>query len=169
VQNEDTKKTLVLALGSNLGNRYFSLYTACKLLANYFDSVVTLSNIYESEPWGNTNQPAFLNTVVTLKTADTPHQCLKKTQAIEQQMGRRKTVHWGPRNIDIDILFLEDEVFTSEHLTVPHPQIKNRNFVYVQLLDLEVPLPPSIQIPEGSDNLKGLSLFAHSLNHQINF
>lgn len=171
-QNEDTKKTLVLALGSNLGNRYYYLYKASRLLAQQFNATLTLSNIYESEPWGNVNQARFLNSVVVLETSDSITNCLLKTQAIEKELRRQKREHWGPRNIDIDILLYGDERLTSENLIVPHAQLANRNFVYVPLLDLNLSLPHDIEQklePQkiSKKSIEGLSMFASTLNHQI--
>ncbi|MBT8326178.1 MAG: 2-amino-4-hydroxy-6-hydroxymethyldihydropteridine diphosphokinase [Bacteroidia bacterium] len=130
------KKSLVLGLGSNLGNRYYYIYLATQLLKKTFNSDVIVSNIYETAPWGNTNQSSFLNTAAVLSTSLDSKTCFKTIKEIEQHIGRKKGERWGPRSIDIDILFLEDEVSNQNDVEIPHPRIAERSFVLIPCADI---------------------------------
>lgn len=130
------KKKLVLSLGSNLGNRYAYLLRAIHKIEKYFNSKPVVAHFYETPPWGNENQSRFINTAIYLHTDITIDQCLKKVQAIEKEMGRLKTEKWGPRMIDIDILFYEDDVVETDIITVPHQHLHQRAFVLKPLQDI---------------------------------
>jgi 2-amino-4-hydroxy-6-hydroxymethyldihydropteridine diphosphokinase len=124
-----------IALGSNLGTRKESLREAINALPPQV-VVRQTSPIYETAPWGLTNQPAFLNMVVKGETSLDPLELLKHLKQIETRMGRVPAVRWGPRKIDMDILLYEDLVFDSPALTIPHPHMPERGFVLVPLADL---------------------------------
>jgi len=130
------KKKLVLSLGSNLGNRYAYLLRAIQKIEKYFNSKPVIAHFYETPPWGNENQSRFINTAIYLHTDIPLDQCLKKVQAIEKEMGRLKTEKWGPRMIDIDILFYEDDVVEIDELVVPHQYLHQRAFVLKPLQDI---------------------------------
>jgi 2-amino-4-hydroxy-6-hydroxymethyldihydropteridine diphosphokinase len=130
------KKKLVLSLGSNLGNRYAYLLRAIQKIEKYFNSKPVVAHFYETPPWGNENQSRFINTAIYLHTDITINQCLKKVQAIEKEMGRLKTEKWGPRIIDIDILFYEYDVLETDIITVPHQHLHQRAFVLKPLQDI---------------------------------
>lgn len=130
------KKSLVLGLGSNLGNRYYYIYKATQLLCEKFSAEVSVSNIYQTAPWGNTNQATFLNTVVVLETNLNATTCFKIIKEIEQYIGRTVSERWGPRSIDIDILFLGDEISNQDNVEIPHPRIAERSFVIIPAADL---------------------------------
>jgi len=130
------KKKLVLSLGSNLGNRYAYLLRAIQKIEKYFNSKPVIAHFYETPPWGNENQSRFINTAIYLHTDIPLDQCLKKVQAIEKEMGRLKTEKWGPRMIDIDILFYEDDVVEIDELVVPHQHLHQRAFVLKPLQDI---------------------------------
>ena len=130
------KKKLVLSLGSNLGNRYAYLLRAIQKIEKYFNSKPIIAHFYETPPWGNENQFRFINTAIYLHTDIPLDQCLKKVQAIEKEMGRIKTEKWGPRMIDIDILFYEDDVVEIDELVVPHQYLHQRAFVLKPLQDI---------------------------------
>jgi len=130
------KKKLVLSLGSNLGNRYAYLLRAIQKIEKYFNSKPIIAHFYETPPWGNENQFRFINTAIYLHTYIPLDQCLKKVQAIEKEMGRIKTEKWGPRMIDIDILFYEDDVVEIDELVVPHQHLHQRAFVLKPLQDI---------------------------------
>lgn len=130
------KKKLVLSLGSNLGNRYAYLLRAIQKIEKYFNSKPVIAHFYETPPWGNKNQSRFINTAIYLHTDIPLDQCLKKVQAIEKEMGRLKTEKWGPRMIDIDILFYEDDVVEIDELVVPHQYLHQRAFVLKPLQDI---------------------------------
>jgi len=128
-------KTIYLALGTNLGDRLANLHAAIDLLSPPI-VLGPRSKIYETAPWGYTDQPAFLNMAVKCETDLEPESLLKRLKQIEVQAGRVKTFRWGPRLIDIDILFYDDLVLESESLTIPHPHLHKRAFVLVPLADI---------------------------------
>ena len=124
-----------LGLGSNQGDRLANLRTALTRLSR--GAVVQrTSSVYETAPWGYTEQPAFLNLVCLATTALPPFDLLALVKAIEVGMGRLPTVEYGPRPIDIDILFYDTEQMLSPALTIPHPHIQDRAFVLVPLNEL---------------------------------
>ncbi len=128
--------TLVLALGSNLGDRHSHLANARKLIDQHF-SITHCSKIYRSEPVDIINQPEFLNQVVQCQpTKFSPLEILSITQAIEQQEGGHSAIPKGPRHLDIDILFIGHQVVNLKNLIVPHPSIKERSFVLLPLREL---------------------------------
>lgn len=141
---------LTLSLGSNLGDRTEYLARARRLLTTRIGPIRYASPILETPAWGNTAQPDFLNQVVVIETALPPplaaalHHLLDTTQAIEQALGRVRTEHWGPRTVDIDIIFIDDLHYTDDRLTVPHPLWQERSFV----TDL---LPPDPENEVGID------------------
>lgn len=127
--------TVYLALGTNLGDRPANLRAA---IAALLPSVVVRqsSPVYETPPWGLTDQPAFLNMVVKAKTRLEPAALLATLKRIEQELGRTPTVRWGPRVIDMDILFYDDLVLETPAATIPHPRLQERAFVLVPLADI---------------------------------
>lgn len=125
-----------LALGTNLGDREQNLAEAIKRLEECV-VVLQVSPIYETDPWGVTDQPDFLNLVLEAETGLMPHDLLRCTNATEDIMGRKTDgVRYGPRLIDIDILFYDDLVFASYSLTIPHPRLIERAFVLAPLADI---------------------------------
>jgi 2-amino-4-hydroxy-6-hydroxymethyldihydropteridine diphosphokinase len=124
-----------LALGTNLGNRTGNLRAAIESLP---PSVVVqqTSRIYETQPWGVTDQPAFLNMVLQGKTHLSPLELLAYLKNSETKLGRTPTIRWGPRLIDMDILFYDDLVLDAPGLTLPHPHLHGRAFVLVPLMDI---------------------------------
>jgi len=128
--------TIYLLLGGNIGNRVEALAEAKRLIHIYIGDVQQTSKIYGSEAWGYEDQPDFLNQVVIAKTLFPPEEVLVKCKSIEAEIGREKKEHWGPRVIDVDILFYGDLVLESETLTIPHKELHNRNFTLVPLLEL---------------------------------
>jgi 2-amino-4-hydroxy-6-hydroxymethyldihydropteridine diphosphokinase len=110
-----------LALGSNLGQRQVNLQSAVNALGELM-AVGSLSPVYETEPWGITNQPRFLNACMTVETTLSPEELLAALKSTEKKLGRKPGTHWGPRLIDIDLLFYDDLVIDASELSVPHPQ-----------------------------------------------
>jgi len=127
--------TVYIALGSNLGDRPANLRAAVEALAPEV-TVLAESRVYETPPWGYEDQPAFLNMAVKGETDLEPEALLAYLKQIETQLGREKTVRWGPRLIDLDILFYDDLVIESPPLVVPHPRLHERGFVLVPLADV---------------------------------
>jgi len=126
---------IYLSLGTNLGDRPANLQAALAYLRQGID-VTAVSSVYETEPWGVVDQPAFLNVCAAGKTGLSPHELLHFCQNVETRVGRRPTYKWGPRLIDIDILFYEDQVLVEDDLAVPHPFIEERAFVLAPLADI---------------------------------
>ena len=131
--------TLVyLGLGSNLGSRARNLSAARRRLREKGVRILRESRVIETEPWGVKDQPRFLNQVVEGDWNGTPQQLLRAAKQVEREGGRRRTRHWGPRTIDVDILLFGDEHLRTAELVIPHPQIAERPFVLESLADLGV-------------------------------
>ena len=124
-----------LALGSNLGNRLASLKNAISNLTPQMD-VKKKSPVYETPPWGHTDQPQFLNQCVQVETYLEPENLLAHLKRLETVLGREPTFENGPRVIDIDILFYDDLILNTPPLVVPHPRMHTRGFVLVPLNDI---------------------------------
>ena len=130
------KRTAYLSLGSNLGDREANLREAIARLGE-LGSVSKVSAFYETEPVEVAGrQPWFLNCAAALETELTPLQLLKLLLAIEQSMGRKRTEPKGPRTIDMDIIFFDDEVLDTQELTIPHPAMQHRRFVLAPLAEI---------------------------------
>jgi 2-amino-4-hydroxy-6-hydroxymethyldihydropteridine diphosphokinase len=128
--------TVYLSLGSNVGNREHMLREALRLLEVPDTHVRRISSVYETEPQDVKNQPWFLNLVAEVQTDLFPMQLLARVHKIERQMGRKRSVPKGPRNIDIDILLVGNFVIDSPELVVPHPRMAERRFVLEPLAEL---------------------------------
>ena len=126
------KHTIYLGLGSNLGDRMGNLHAAVAALRPAVEPLA-LSPVYETAPWGYEEQADFLNQVIRAETDLLPDELLKYVKAIERQLGRRPRFRYGPREIDVDILFYDDLHMESFGLNVPHPRIAERAFVLVPL------------------------------------
>ncbi len=126
---------IYIALGTNLGDRLANLRDAINALAPAV-TVLRESTIYETPPWGYTDQPAFLNMVVEAETSLSPQALLEYLKKREDELGRVKNFRYGPRHIDLDILFYDNLVFEDEHLQIPHPRLHERAFVLVPLANL---------------------------------
>ena len=125
-----------VALGSNLGDREENLCTALKHLQENGVEVIKTSTFIETEPYGVTDQPGFVNAVCQVETELAPLELLHLLLSIEQEMGRVRLRRWGERNIDLDLLLYEDAVLESEELTLPHPDMQNRDFVLIPLAEV---------------------------------
>jgi 2-amino-4-hydroxy-6-hydroxymethyldihydropteridine diphosphokinase len=127
--------TIYLGLGTNLGDRMANLRAAQKAFAPLV-SIEACSPVYETPPWGYSEQPAFLNQVVKAHTSLEPHALMDFLKGLEVRLGRQTTFKNGPRQIDIDILFYDDLVLISPTLMIPHPRMSGRSFVWLPLADL---------------------------------
>ena len=127
-----------LCLGGNLGDRESSIKAAISKIQEVAGDISAISRIYETEAWGVTNQSAYLNCCVELKTTLTPEELIGCLLKIEHDMGRERNLYhtYEPRTIDIDILFYNDLVSELNHLTVPHPRLHLRKFVLIPLNDI---------------------------------
>ncbi|HEB82266.1 MAG TPA: 2-amino-4-hydroxy-6-hydroxymethyldihydropteridine diphosphokinase [Gammaproteobacteria bacterium] len=147
-----------IGLGSNIDQPRLQIKTAMAAL-DALDAVHVLadSGYYRSRPMGPADQPDYINAVVEIDTSLTPQALLRQCQQIEQQQGRVKKRHWGERCIDLDILLYAQQQIVQEDLTIPHPGICERDFVYMPLLKLS----PNIHIP-GIGPLKQQLAAAHA-------
>ena len=127
--------TAYVALGSNLGDRKENLRNALKHLEANDVRVVKVSTFIETEPYGVTDQPGFVNAVCQVETKLEPLELLRLLLNIELEMGRVRLRRWGERNIDLDLLLYEDACVVSEELTLPHPDMQNRDFVLLPLAE----------------------------------
>ena len=128
---------IVLGLGTNMGEREQNFVRALRLLQEqYRIKVQAVSSIYETAPFGVTDQSDFLNMTALVTTRLSPRTLLQACLQVEQEMGRVRTRHWGPRIIDIDILLYNEIKLTVPELTLPHPGILQRGFVIIPLRDV---------------------------------
>jgi len=126
---------IIILLGSNLGDRLANLQQAITSIAS-FSTILQQSNIYQTAAWGNTDQADFLNQAIEIQTQQTAENLMHALLAIESQMGRVRLQKWEPRIIDLDIIFYESEIHTTDFIQIPHPEMQNRAFVLKPLLDL---------------------------------
>jgi 2-amino-4-hydroxy-6-hydroxymethyldihydropteridine diphosphokinase len=134
----DAYEEVLIALGANLGNRLANLATAVwKLTADRAVSMLRASGVYETAPVGGPpDQDDYLNAVIAVRTALAPHELLHRCAAVEQALGRERTVPDAPRPIDLDILLVGDRVIDTPELTVPHPRLHERRFVLAPLAEI---------------------------------
>ncbi len=152
-------KNIFLGLGSNVGDRLVNLESAIEKLNELpGTTVLTCSSVYESAPLGYLAQNDFLNMVAQVSTKFFPEQFFKNTLKIEDDLGRTRKIRWGPRTIDIDILYWGDSVISTDSLNIPHPEAKNRRFVLLPLSEIAADflLPPNgYRISEVLEELVG--------------
>ncbi len=132
-----------VALGSNMGDREAFLEKAVKLIDSHPDIEISrISGIYETDPIGYTEQPAFLNMAVAVQTSLPPLLLLRQLLQFEQELGRIRHQRFGPRTIDLDLLLYDDVIMEQEELMLPHPRMMERAFVLVPLNDVMTQLHP---------------------------
>ena len=139
------EKLVLLSIGSNMGDREANIAFAEERL-EACDKIRSLrkASLYETDPVGYTDQPDFLNTCVSFLTTLGPEELLDLTSSIENDAKRVRVIRWGPRTLDVDIIFYGDEKIDTPRLTVPHPRWKERAFVIVpakELMELDIPVP----------------------------
>ncbi len=122
-----------ISLGSNLGDRLGIIRQALLLLKGKGVPIIAVSDVFETAPWGHRDQPWFLNACLLLETDDHPRDLLAKLQSIESELGKNTRYKWGPREIDLDILYMDDLTLNEQDLVIPHPEMHNRAFVLVPL------------------------------------
>jgi 2-amino-4-hydroxy-6-hydroxymethyldihydropteridine diphosphokinase len=127
---------IFLLLGTNLGNRPQNLERAIFAIAENIGSIRKMSSVYKTAAWGKTDQAEFYNQVVLITTSLDPLALLAQVVNIEKILGRVRTEKWGPRLIDIDILFYDQLIIENESLTIPHPGIPGRRFTLVPLCEI---------------------------------
>jgi 2-amino-4-hydroxy-6-hydroxymethyldihydropteridine diphosphokinase len=142
---------IYLGLGSNLGDRHANLGAAAEALSPGV-RILQRSGVYATVPWGFTDQPEFLNQVLEAETDLAPRDLLKLLKDTEMQLGRQPRFKNGPREIDIDILLIEDLVLNEDRLRVPHPGLHERAFILTPLADVA----PDLVIPGQQETVKEL-------------
>lgn len=126
-----------LGLGSNLGEREENLRAALNRIRGLpGTSVVRVSRFVESQPWGVADQPSFINAVAEIRTEMEPEALLSAVKEVEREVGRTATYRWGPRVIDIDVLVYGSRRVATPELTIPHPHILDRPFVWEPLREI---------------------------------
>lgn len=130
-------KPAYISVGSNLGDRLGYIKKAlCLLHAQKEIQLMQVSSCYETEPVGCTDQGKFINAAFSLQTACSPHALLEILQGIESSLGRKRIMRWGPRTVDLDILFYGNAVLHDRALTIPHPRLTERSFVLIPLAEI---------------------------------
>ncbi|MEK6566696.1 MAG: 2-amino-4-hydroxy-6-hydroxymethyldihydropteridine diphosphokinase [Bacteroidota bacterium] len=128
---------IYIGLGSNVGDRFGYLDSAVKELNELSSTkVVGMSSVYQTEPYGNKDQPEFLNMAVELESSMDAGELFSRLKSIEAKLGRHSTERWGPREIDLDLLYFGRQVVNQKNLQVPHPVIGHRRFVLVPLNEI---------------------------------
>lgn len=127
---------IFLGLGSNIGDRVLHLQTACELIEQKIGIISSKSSIYKTAAWGNTDQDDFLNQVVIVERRWHPIDILETILKIEIEMGRIREEKWGPRMIDIDLLYYNNVIVKMSNLILPHPYIQDRRFVLEPLAEI---------------------------------
>lgn len=141
-----TIRIAYLALGANIGNTRENMRKAVTLLGEHEGiRVIKASSLYLTKPVGRENQPDFLNAVIAVETILSPRELLEACLDIEKRIGRRRTIRWGPRVIDIDILLYDGITLDEEDLKIPHPAMLERAFVLAPLAEIA----PDIDVTPG--------------------
>jgi 2-amino-4-hydroxy-6-hydroxymethyldihydropteridine diphosphokinase len=148
-----------LSLGTNLGNRAANLKQAVSSLSPQM-RVMKKSSIYETPPWGYTEQDPFLNQAVMVTTILEPEPLLKHIKRLEVAMGRKASFRYGPRLIDIDILFYDDLILETPTVVIPHPYVHERGFVLIPLMDIA----PDLMHPVMKRNIREMVAFCDDLS-----
>lgn len=149
--------SVFIALGSNLGDRLANLDQAISSIQPEVNNL-TCSPVYETPPWGYLDQPKFLNQVIQAETDLQAMDLLTHLKGIETRLGRQPGIQFGPRLIDLDILFFDDLVIDSPPLTIPHPRLEGRGFVLLPLAQLAPDLRHPVLGKTISELLAGVNI-----------
>lgn len=147
-----------LGIGSNLGERESNCINALERLTTKGIEIIAKSSLYETKPWGMKDQPDFINMCAKAETALCPEDLLAALKGTEKEMGREEGDRWGPRLIDLDILFYDDKIVRTPDLSIPHPLIEQRDFVLIPLCEIAPDLVHPVSrktIRELTEQLKG--------------
>jgi len=128
--------TVYIGIGSNLGNREENCLKALRLISEKTGKVKKQSSMYETLPWGVKDQPKFINMAAEIETELGPSEFLIVLKKIEKETGRKETTRWGPRTIDLDILYYDDLVLETPELSIPHPFLHEREFALRPLAEI---------------------------------
>lgn len=154
MMKENQPEQIYLSLGTNLGNREMNLEAVKEHLPPEV-KILDCSPIYQTEPWGFLDQPDFLNQVLVVETSLSPFELLEYIKRIEEIIGRKPSVRFGPRKVDIDILFFGERIILEEDLVIPHPRLRDRAFVLVPMADLD----PDLIYPGSDTSISDLLAF----------
>jgi len=125
-----------LSLGGNLGNTQEIFETCYPLIENKVGAILQHSSLYQTAAWGLKDQADFVNQVILVESAMPPYAILAEIQAIEKAFGRERTIAWGPRTLDLDILFIDQQIIQTTDLQVPHPYIQDRKFILIPMHEI---------------------------------
>ncbi len=150
MESQSAAAQIFLSLGTNLGRRRRNLRNAIRLSSDFM-TIHAVSPLCKTKPWGVANQPDFLNLCLRATTSLAPLPLLEALKQVEATLGRQQAIRWGPRLIDLDILFYDDLVLNTDRLTIPHPRLTDRAFVLAPLADIA----PTLTHPQS-----GLSITA---------
>ena len=125
-----------LLIGGNLGNRKENLEKAIYLIKIECGRIIASSAVYETEAWGKTDQQSFYNQAILIETNFDAHELLTNLLLVEEKMGRKRDEKYGPRIIDIDILFFNNDIINEKKLTIPHPELHKRMFALIPLYEI---------------------------------
>jgi len=131
------KNTAFLLLGSNLGDRLLYLNRSIDAILSNGIQLLKASSIYETDPWGVSDQQPFLNQALKIETILNPQQLLQTILSVEKELGRERAEKWGSRTIDIDILYFNDDTVDLDNLKIPHPYLDQRRFALTPLCELD--------------------------------
>ncbi|MGF2383865.1 GTP cyclohydrolase I FolE [Lentilactobacillus otakiensis] len=160
-----------LSLGSNIGNRERYLHQAISMLGNDSGILVDkVAHFYETSPVGGVEQRAFLNTAVKIATRYQPEELLQKIHDIESELQRTRAIHWGPRTLDIDIIFFGNQKIQNQRLTIPHPEAFNRLFVLMPIQEImDESLPQFSKINQTISQFPDKDQEIHKINSADSF
>lgn len=140
-----------LLIGGNLGDRLSNLQNAIQQIEMHVGKIISSSAIYETAAWGMTEQPPFFNQALHIQTSLTATVLMQQLLAIELSLGRERLIPLGPRTIDLDIIYFNNEIIQNEMLSVPHPRMAQRNFVLIPLNEIAPNyLHPILNIPTST-------------------
>ncbi len=142
----------ILHLGTNKGSKTTNLDIAEMMISSRIGNIIKSSQLYKTKAWGNIDQDDFINAALICHTVLSPEHVLNQIHIIESKMGRVRKEKWGPRIIDIDIIFYDKKIIKKPDLIIPHPHISNRNFVLTPLMDI----CPEYIHPESNISVKEL-------------
>jgi 2-amino-4-hydroxy-6-hydroxymethyldihydropteridine diphosphokinase len=153
-----------LGIGSNVGVQINKIDFAVELInENPYCEVISVSSIYESAPYGEIEQEDFFNAVIKIKTLFEPKDLFRFLKSVENQVGRKGAVKWGPREIDLDILFYNDLIYSDEDIKIPHKDLLNRDFVVVPLNEIA----PNLIHPELHKKISEISIFQPKVDEAL--
>ena len=157
----DMDNSAYIGIGSNQGDPSTNCTVAIEhICASYRNRLLKQSSYYRTEPWGYREQDHFINLAIKIETSYTVFELLDFLQGIERKLGKNRTVQWGPRTIDLDILFYNTDVVSSSELTIPHPHLGKRGFVLIPLEEIDPHLEHPVYhktITQLLDNLEDSS------------